>query len=82
MDQEVYGVYMVGGAIRDEILGVPNKDIDFAVEATSYEAMREFILDRGRIYLETPEFFTIRAKLYKDAHQTYHHVRENGTDGK
>jgi tRNA nucleotidyltransferase/poly(A) polymerase len=56
-------VYMVGGVIRDEILGVPNKDIDFAVEAPSYESMRDFILEHGRIYLETPEFFTIRAHI-------------------
>jgi len=63
MEPEDIAVYMVGGAIRDEILGVPNKDIDFAVEASSYEAMREFILEHGRIYLETPEFFTIRAHI-------------------
>jgi tRNA nucleotidyltransferase/poly(A) polymerase len=56
-------VYEVGGAVRDRILGIPNKDIDFAVEAPSYDHMREFILERGRIYLENPEFFTIRAHI-------------------
>ena len=56
-------VYMVGGAIRDKYLGIPSKDIDFAVEAESYEEMRDFILARGKIYLEHPEFFTIRAHI-------------------
>ena len=54
---------MVGGAIRDEILGVPNKDVDFSVEAASYEDMRDFILERGSIFVETPEFLTIRAHI-------------------
>lgn len=56
-------VFMVGGKIRDDYLGIPSKDIDFAVEAPSYEVMRDFILDHGRIYLEHPEFFTIRAHI-------------------
>jgi tRNA nucleotidyltransferase (CCA-adding enzyme) len=64
MVSRVRGVYMVGGVIRDEILGVPNKDVDFSVEADSYDNMREFILERGKIFLETPEFFTIRAHIY------------------
>lgn len=56
-------IYKVGGAVRDEFLGVKSKDIDFAVEAPSYEAMRDYIAERGKIFLEKPEFFTIRAKL-------------------
>jgi len=56
-------IYEVGGAVRDRMLGVKNKDVDFAVEAPSYDEMRRFIFDRGRIYLEQPEFFTIRAHI-------------------
>jgi len=56
-------IYKVGGAVRDEFLGVKSKDIDFAVEAASYNAMRDYIAARGKIFLEKPEFFTIRAKL-------------------
>lgn len=56
-------VFKVGGAVRDEFLGVESKDIDYAVEAPSFEAMREFIASNGKIYLEKPEFFTIRAKI-------------------
>ncbi len=56
-------LYMVGGAVRDKFLGVQSKDIDFAVEAPSYEVMRNHILKNGTIYLEKPEYFTIRGKL-------------------
>ena len=56
-------IYKVGGAVRDEFLGVKSQDIDFAVEAPSYAAMRDYIAENGKIFLEKPEFFTIRAKL-------------------
>lgn len=56
-------LYMVGGAVRDELLGVKSKDIDFAVEAQSFDAMRHSLLEDGfEIFLETPEHFTIRAR--------------------
>lgn len=56
--------YKVGGCIRDEILGLKSKDIDFAVECPSFEAMREAIVARGgKIFLETPQYFTIRANV-------------------
>ena len=56
-------LYMVGGAVRDKFLGVQSKDIDFAVEAPSYGVMRNHIIANGTIYLEKPEYFTIRGKL-------------------
>lgn len=56
-------IYQVGGSVRDKFLGVPSKDIDYAVETESYESMREYILSRGKIYLETPQYFTIRAHV-------------------
>lgn len=55
--------YKVGGCVRDEILGVQSKDIDYSVEAPSYAAMRDHIAKHGRIYLEQEQFFTIRAKM-------------------
>lgn len=56
--------YLVGGYVRDMLLGVKSKDMDYAVEAESFEAMREAILARGgEIFLESPEHFTIRAKV-------------------
>lgn len=57
-------LYKVGGCVRDELLGVKSKDIDYAVEAESFEAMEKYIVDNGgKIFLSKPEFFTIRAKL-------------------
>lgn len=56
--------YEVGGAVRDKLMGITPKDVDFAVEAPSFDAMRQAIKDRkGEIFLETPQFFTIRAKV-------------------
>lgn len=57
-------LYKVGGYVRDSILGIKSKDIDYSVEADSYDEMREYIIaNGGKIFLETPEYFTIRAKL-------------------
>lgn len=55
--------YKVGGAVRDHFLGIKSKDLDFAVEAPSFEAMHDFIAEQGKIFLSKPEFFTIRAKV-------------------
>ena len=53
--------YEVGGCVRDSLLGLPCKDIDFVVVAPSYDAMRNHLLEQGfKIYLESPEFVTIR----------------------
>lgn len=59
--------YKVGGCVRDAILGIPSKDIDYSVEAPSYAAMREEIAKRGKIFKEDEEFFTIRAIINKEA---------------
>jgi tRNA nucleotidyltransferase (CCA-adding enzyme) len=59
-------LYEVGGCVRDSLLGIDSKDIDFTVIAPSYEDMREFLTDAGfEIFLETPEYFTIRARFPK-----------------
>lgn len=43
------------------------KDWDFAVAADSYDAMREWMVENGfEIFLETPKYFTIRARTPKD----------------
>jgi len=56
--------YEVGGCVRDAIIGVESKDIDYAVEADSFDTMRTAIEDRGgSIFMEQPEYFTIRAKV-------------------
>jgi len=56
--------YRVGGIVRDEMLGLPSKDIDYAVVADSYDQMKATLLQRGyEIFLETPQYLTIRARI-------------------
>lgn len=58
-------IYMVGGAVRDSIMGLPtSKDMDYAVEAGSYAEMRDHILaSGGTIWQEREQYLTIRAKM-------------------
>lgn len=66
-------MYLVGGAVRDELLGVRTKDYDYTVivpDAPTIEwawtGMREHLEAEGfKIFLETPEYFTIRAQFPK-----------------
>jgi tRNA nucleotidyltransferase (CCA-adding enzyme) len=78
-------IFEVGGSIRDEILGLKNKDRDFCVEAESFDAMRDGILALGGvIFLEKPEFTTIRAKMGKDDIRDFVLCRKDGaySDGR
>lgn len=60
-------MYEVGGCVRDRILGVRTKDIDFAVEAPSFDAMRQHLTASGfTIFTEAGDFLTIRAHFPKD----------------
>jgi len=72
-------MYEVGGCVRDEILGVPSKDIDFAVvlDETDYVEgslwVPPFVMmvtnlkQMGfKIFLETPEYFTVRAQFPRE----------------
>jgi poly(A) polymerase len=67
-------IYKVGGCVRDRLLGLESKDIDFTfvcedsqtveggwIEMTSWMKAQGF-----EIFLETPSCFTIRAKFPKD----------------
>jgi tRNA nucleotidyltransferase/poly(A) polymerase len=57
-------LFQVGGCVRDELLGLSAKDIDFAVEAASFEVMKEEMSRRGFIVFQArPEFLTLRAKF-------------------
>lgn len=57
-------IYQVGGSVRDELLGLKSKDLDYVCVCESYDAMKQAILDKGgKIYLEKPEYLTIRAKV-------------------
>lgn len=56
-------IYLVGGAVRDHLMGKTPKDFDFSVVAKSYDDMREWIFENNfEIFLETPQYLTIRAR--------------------
>lgn len=72
--------YQVGGCIRDRLLGLVSKDIDYAVEAPSYSAMIDWIKSNGgKIYLEKPEFLTVRAHLPDGEPADYVLCRKDGS---
>ena len=72
-------IYQVGGCVRDKFIGRKSKDIDYAVEGLSFSGLREEILKRdGQIFVEKPEYFTIRAKLPKFGVADYTLCREDG----
>lgn len=57
-------LYEVGGSIRDSLLGRKTSDLDYAVEADSFEDMKTFIArSGGQFFLVKPEYQTVRAKL-------------------
>jgi tRNA nucleotidyltransferase/poly(A) polymerase len=65
--------YLVGGAVRDEIIGLSNKDLDYVfvfeeldenqTAEECFNEMHQNIQERGEIFLSTPSCYTIR---YKD----------------
>jgi tRNA nucleotidyltransferase/poly(A) polymerase len=68
-------IFRVGGCIRDGIIGINSKDIDFTfvldnLDQTVEEGfiqMEQWMKDGGfEIFLSTPDMFTIRGKFPKD----------------
>lgn len=73
-----YKLYITGGYVRDLLLGIKSKDIDYAFEFSEefilenknmtaegfYDLMNELLRQEGfEIFLETPSCFTTRAKF-------------------
>lgn len=72
-----YKLYEVGGKIRDEILGLKSKDVDYSVVLEDIEqdplvGFNNFLntikKEGYKVFLPTPECFTIRAK-FPDNHK-------------
>ena len=71
-----YKLYECGGKVRDELLGLQSKDIDYSVviEESNYinieDVFKEFSYEIKQegfdIFLETPDCFTIRAMFPKN----------------
>ena len=55
-------IYKVGGCNRDDILGIRSNDIDYSVEADSYESMKLYVAATHTIVYEQPQYYTIKAK--------------------
>ena len=67
-------IFKVGGCVRDKLLGVESKDIDFTFVLDNldqtveegFESMTDWLAHEGfGIFLSTPDCFTIRAKFPK-----------------
>jgi tRNA nucleotidyltransferase/poly(A) polymerase len=67
-------IFKVGGCVRDGILGIDSKDIDFTFVLDNldrtvdegFDIMTQWLEHKGfTIFLSTPEMFTIRAKFPK-----------------
>lgn len=68
-------MYLVGGAVRDGLIGKPTKDYDYSVVVDpslgltieeSFQFMSDHLGDLGfKIFLSTPEYQTIRARFPK-----------------
>jgi len=67
-------IYLVGGAVRDELLGIKSNDLDYVMvlDNTSisveegFQIMTKYMENEGyKIYTSYPEMFTIRAKFPK-----------------
>lgn len=57
-------LFEVGGHIRDHLMGVDSKDVDYAVEADSFDAMLNWITEtHAKVFLSTPDKFTVRALI-------------------
>jgi tRNA nucleotidyltransferase/poly(A) polymerase len=68
----IKGVWLVGGYVRDFLLDTPRRDIDYAVEADSYDHFRAWLDGMGVILVEKPEYYTIKAKVPFDKPARYH----------
>ncbi len=67
-------IYLVGGAVRDRLLGIKSKDLDYVMVLDDtnisveegFKIMEKYMIDEGyTIFVSHPDMFTIRAKFPK-----------------
>ncbi len=60
-----FQLFEVGGCVRDDLLGVDSKDVDFSVVGPqSFAEMRDELVRRGfKVFVESEETVTVRAKV-------------------
>ena len=68
-------IYLIGGAVRDRLLGVKSNDFDYVMVLDSidgltvndgFKIMEDYMKNEGfDIFLSTPEMYTIRARFPK-----------------
>jgi len=75
MELTKYQIYIVGGYVRDKLMGIKSNDIDFCfiikqnenqniTIEEGFQMMKTWLLNEGfTIFLETPSMVTIRAKI-------------------
>lgn len=65
-------LYEVGGCIRDDYLGIPTKDVDYAVTGTDWFGLRTWLGVNGFvIFEENAKTFTMRAQFPKEPEWTF-----------
>ena len=71
MNEIIFKFYIVGGFVRDKLLGIKSKDVDYSVVlenfngdiSTAFDLLCKYLDQHNYIiFLKTPECYTIRAK--------------------
>lgn len=67
-------IYLVGGAVRDKLMGLKPKDLDYVMVLDNinisveegFKTMENYMINEGyKIFVSHPEMYTIRAKFPK-----------------
>jgi tRNA nucleotidyltransferase/poly(A) polymerase len=62
--------YLVGGAVRDELLGLDSKDADFVVPGVDYDGLRRALDPHGKVEDFEVAGRQVGARLYHRPGQT------------
>ena len=63
----MFSFYKVGGCIRDKLLNLQHKDIDFVVVGMNINSLQSYLIDRGFVIIKIfHECLTIKTKFLSD----------------